>query len=268
MLCTSLLAYCVFIASALPVWGADAAAPLAEAKKDADGFLSHVVAAKDQSTMTQIMVLLPDKLEKSRRYPVLYVLQGSSVSGDYFGHPLREIKKHDLHNKLGLICVMPLRAKENWYTVAAKPTPAELRGERYFVEVVVPFVEKQYPVRAEANSRLLLGFSLSGVVAFSMVFRHPDLFGRAATFDSPLHAPCFLQYLADDAKVKAVKKQARLIMIGYDVYRDHNRLVHENLERLQVPHVYSDGPPRKHRWDSGWVEQAVHFLVSSKPDGR
>src|SRR5262245_671932 len=107
----SLLASGVFFASALPGWGADEAAPFAEAKKDADGFLCHAVAAKDQGTMTQLMVLLPDKLEKGRRCPVLYVLQGSSVSGDYFGHPLREIKNHDLHNKLGLICVMPLRAK-------------------------------------------------------------------------------------------------------------------------------------------------------------
>lgn len=163
---------------------------------------------------------------------------------------------------------MPLRAKENWYTVAVKPTPADLRGERYFLEVVVPFVEKQYPAKAEANSRLLLGFSLSGVVAFSMVFRHPDLIGRAAAFDSPFHAPCFLQYLADDAKVKAVKKQTRLIMIGYDVFRDHNKLVHEKLERLQVPHVYADGPLRKHRWDSGWMEQAVGFLVSSTLDSK
>src|SRR5262245_33280017 len=107
--CVSLLASSVLIATTLS--GADTAATLGKAKKDADGFLCHVVAAKDQDTMTQIMVLLPDKLEKSRRYPVLYVLQGSSVSGEFFGHPLREIKKHDLHNKLGLICVMPLRAK-------------------------------------------------------------------------------------------------------------------------------------------------------------
>src|SRR5262245_21880128 len=115
--CVSLFASGVLLASALTGWGAEAAAPLAEAKKDADGFLAHAVAGKDQDTMTQIMVLLPDKLENSRRYPVLYVLQGSSASGDYFGHPLREIKKLDLHNKLGLICVMPLREKENWYTV-------------------------------------------------------------------------------------------------------------------------------------------------------
>lgn len=264
--CASLLAAGVLIAGALPVWGEEAAAPLAEAKKDTDGFLSHAVPEKDQDAMTQIMVLLPDKLEKSRRYPVLYVLQGSSDSGEFFGHPLREIKKHDLHNKLGLICVMPLRARENWYTVAVKPTPADLRGEKYLMDVVLPFVEEQYPAEPEANSRLLLGFSLSGVVAFSMVFRHPDVFGRAAAFDAPLDAPGFLQYLADDARVKAVTKETRLILIGYDVYRDYNKQVHEKLERLQVPHVYEDGPLRKHRWDSGWVEQAVRLLVSSKLD--
>lgn len=184
--CASLLAWGALIASAYPASGVEAAAPLGEAKKDADGFLSHAVADKDRDAMTQIMVLLPDKLEESRRYPVLYILQGSSDSGEFFGHHLREIKKHDLHNKLGLVCVMD--------------------------------------------------------------------------------APGFLQYLADDAKVKAVRKETRLILIGYDVYRDHIQHVHEKLARLEVPHVYEDGPPRKHRWDSGWMEQAMRLLVSSKLD--
>src|SRR5262245_18807279 len=51
----SLLVSGLFMASP-PRLGADEpAAPLAEAKKDADGFLCHAVAAKDQGTMTQIM---------------------------------------------------------------------------------------------------------------------------------------------------------------------------------------------------------------------
>lgn len=61
----------VLMASVLPGWGAETAAPLAEARKDTDGFLAHAVATKDQNTMTRIMVLSPDKLETSRRYRVL-----------------------------------------------------------------------------------------------------------------------------------------------------------------------------------------------------
>ena len=35
-----------------------------------------------------------------------------------------------------------------------------------------------------------------------------------------------------------------------------------------IAHVYRDGPPREHTWSSGWVEEAVDFLISSPTGGR
>jgi len=249
-------------AAAPPAKKGEQALTLAEAKKDADGFLAHAVAAKDQDTMVQIKVLLPDNLKEGQRYPVLYVLQGACAEGDYFGHPLREIKKHNLHNQFGLICVMPLSAKQNWYITDAKPTDFQMRGESFFLKVALPFVEKQYPAKTEAQSRLLLGFSLSGAAGYSLLLRHPDLFGRAAAWDSPM-AGRFTKLLAAE-KETLKKKETRLILTGYDVYRKQNQQLHEQLEQLQVPHVYRDGPERKHRWDSGWVEEAVRLLVDAR----
>ncbi|HEY3787861.1 MAG TPA: alpha/beta hydrolase-fold protein [Urbifossiella sp.] len=54
------------------------------------------------------------------------------------------------------------------------------------MKVFVPFIDKTYPVRAEAGGRLLLGFSKSGWGAYSLRMRHPDLFGKAAAWDAPL----------------------------------------------------------------------------------
>ena len=42
--------------------------------KDEAGILTHQVQSDYQAGKTQIRVLLPDKLEKDRRYPVVYVL--------------------------------------------------------------------------------------------------------------------------------------------------------------------------------------------------
>ena len=42
------------------------------------------------------------------------------------------------------------------------------------------------PVQTVPAGRLLLGFSKSGWGAFSLLLRHPDVFGRAAAWDAPL----------------------------------------------------------------------------------
>ncbi len=97
---------------------------------------------------------------------------------------MKEVKKLDLHNKIGVIFVVPTFSHLPWY--ADHPTKPEVRQETYFVKVVVPFIDKTYPVKAEAAGRLLLGFSKSGWGAWSLLLRHPDLFSKAAAWDAPL----------------------------------------------------------------------------------
>ena len=38
--------------------------------------------------------------------------------------------------------------------------------------------------------------------------------------------------------------------------------MHDLLNQLAIPHVYRDGPQRKHDWHSGWVEEAVGLLLN------
>ncbi len=52
---------------------------------------------------------------------------------------------------------------------------------------------------------------------------------------------------------------------GYDNFRTHHVEMHEQLARLAVPHVYRDGPRRRHHWQSGWLREAVDLLVGPDP---
>jgi len=56
----------------------------------------------------------------------------------------------------------------------------------YLIQVVLPFVEKEYLAQALPEARLLLGFSKSGWGAFSLLLRHPGVFGKAVAWDAPL----------------------------------------------------------------------------------
>jgi hypothetical protein len=40
-------------------------------------------------------------------------------------------------------------------------------------------------------------------------------------------------------------------------------MAHDLMDRLKIAHEYRDGPSRKHDWHSGWVAEAVEFLVAT-----
>jgi len=249
---------------------------IAGAKDDDNGFLSHVVESEFQKGQTHIKVLVPDRLEKDRRYPVVYVLPVEAGTESRYGNGLLEVKKLDLHNKLGLIFVLPTFSHLPWY--ADHPTDLMIRQETYLLKVVVPFVEKQYPAVPEAKGRLLLGFSKSGWGAFSLLLRHPDMFGRAVAWDAPMNMGRPMFGMANivrtpenfenyriarllELNAEKLQKDKRLGLVGYANFQQHHQAIHDLMERLQVPHEYRDEKKPRHTWDAGWIEDAVNFLV-------
>ncbi len=262
------------------VVGAERPATVTEAKEDANGFLVHEVRSPYQAGATQIRVLLPDMLEKGQRYPEVYVLPVEARNESRYGDGLLEVKKHDLHNRHRAVFVAPTFSHLPWY--ADHPTKAEVRQETYFLKVVVPFIEKTYPVQAEAGGRLLLGFSKSGWGAFSLLLRHPEVFGKAAAWDAPLMMDKTGRYGSGDifgtqenfekyrltklleAQAGKLQKEKRLVLLGYGSFRDHHEKAHALLTQLRISHEYRDGPARKHDWHSGWVGEAVELLLSEQ----
>jgi S-formylglutathione hydrolase FrmB len=252
---------------------------ISEAKRDTAGFLVHTVRSGLQDAPTKIKVLLPDRLEKDRRYPVLFVLPVEGGEGNRFGDGLAEVKKLDLHNKHGFICVLPTFARLPWY--ADHPTDPRIAQESYFVKVVLPFFEQTYPALAKPEGRLLLGFSKSGWGALTLLLRHPSVFGKAVAWDAPLMMDAPGKYGSGEIfatrdnftkyqVTKLIEQQGaklgdkkRLALMGYGNFRKDHQAAHELLEKLKVPHEYQDGPPRKHDWHSGWVTSGVQFLVQS-----
>jgi hypothetical protein len=226
-------------------------------------------------------VLLPDQMEEGKPYSVVYVLPVEAGREARYGDGLLEVKKLGLHNKHGAIFVAPTFSRLPWY--ADHPTDSTIRQETYFTKVVVPFIDKTYPV---SDVRLLLGFSKSGWGAWSLLLRHPNTFTRAAAWDAPMmldrlgkygSAPIFgtqdnfekfgiANLLRENTEV--LRDKERLILTGYGNFREHHQQAHNLLDVLKIRHAYRDGPARNHDWHSGWVVEAVELLVGSvKSDG-
>jgi S-formylglutathione hydrolase FrmB len=255
----------------------DEKSSVSAARPNEQGFLSHTVDSPYQSGQTEIRVLLPSRLEDGKRYPVIYVLPVEAGRGNRYGDGLVEVQKHKLHDKHGVIFVAPTFSHLPWY--CDHPAQNEIRQETHFLKVVIPFVEKTYPISGKAEDRLLLGFSKSGWGAWSLLLRHPETFGRAAAWDAPLMMAEMGKYgtseifstqenfekyrLADLLRLKAEQMtgKKRLILTGYGSFREHHQKAHALLDELKIPHEYRDGPSRKHDWHSGWVSEAVELLV-------
>jgi hypothetical protein len=251
---------------------------IAPAEVDGQGIRTHAIASPYQRGPTMLRVLLPEKLAVGERYPVVYVLPVEAGDGQRYGDGLAEVRKLELSKERPAIFVAPTFAELPWY--ADHPTRPDLQQETYFLKVVVPFVEKTYPAKATADGRLLLGFSKSGWGAWSLLLRHPELFGRAAAWDAPLMLDAagkygsgpifgtqenFAKYrIVDLLQASKLADAKRLILLGRGNFQPEHEQIHARMEAWKVPHTYRDGPLRKHEWHSGWVREAVELLLSRK----
>jgi hypothetical protein len=247
-----------------------------------------MIESEYQYGPNRLDILLPANMESDKKYPVIYVLpvaKGPGEDREKWGYGLAAIRgenllgnpPENLADKYGAICVFPVFDTVPWYGDSL--INPKIRHESYLMKVVLPLIERTYPVIAEPRGRLLLGFSKSGWGAVSLLLRHPDVFGRAAAFDAPLmaqwpgswgiaeqfgtkesFAPCYIPRQLE-TQAPNLKGSTRLILIGYDNFRDHMERADLLLKQLAIPHEYDDGPKRRHHWYSGWVPQAVEALI-------
>lgn len=119
----------------------------------------------------ELAVYLPAWFRANRRYPLLVVHDGF----DYVHYAsLRTV----LDNLIHALEIPPL-------VVALIQSPDRLReyaGDdrhaEFVAEELLPFLESNYPLLGEPNSRALMGASFGGVASLHAAWRNPGLFGN------------------------------------------------------------------------------------------
>ena len=169
------------------------------------------------------------------------------------------------------------------------PHPSRItrkQDESHLIKTVLPFVERNYPARETVDGRLLIGFSKSGWGALSLLLRNPHLFHKAVGWDIGIRVDTGPIDEADRAKRIAehwgtvenfeAHRISSLVKTKGSDLGDQARIFYYNTEgkralggseihRLmvehEIPHHYRFEPHRAHRWDSGWIPEAMEFLV-------
>ena len=232
-------------------------------------------------------LLLPQGYEGSNlRYPVLYLLHGS-----YDNHKAWNEKSGAAAylSTLPLIVVMPDAGMTRYIN-----SPGLGRYEDFFLQELVPHIEKNYRAIQKREGRALCGLSMGGYGAWRLALDAPQTFVASAalsgsfawgeiSFDDARYKERAVQiYQGDGAAQRAMfvadriwpsveknlvaeewRGPALYFSIGTsDFLRDANLVLRGRLEDKKIPFVYAENPGA-HEWKY-WdthLRDALSFLM-------
>src|SRR5215212_10439481 len=117
-------------------------------------------------------VLLPADYKrgssKDRRYPVLYLLHG--LGGSAADWVSERAHLADYAAQYPFIVVVP-EGKDGWYTDGPAPNA---KFESYFVEELIPDVDRRFRTLASREGRAVAGLSMGGYGSMKFALKHPE----------------------------------------------------------------------------------------------
>lgn len=117
---------------------------------------------------------------KNRHYPVLYLLHG--LGGSATDWVSARARLADYAAQYPFIVVVP-EGKDGWYTDGLV---AREKFESYFVEELIPDVDRRFRTIASREGRAVAGLSMGGYGSMKFALKHPELFAFAASMSGAL----------------------------------------------------------------------------------
>jgi putative tributyrin esterase len=249
-------------------------------------FQSRVVSipsAAMQQTF-QATVVLPDdyaRHDPAQRYPVIYVLHGS---GGGYKDWTANSQIGRLADRYHVILVMPDGGHESWYIDS--PFDPGSRYETYVGTEVVAWVDGHFRTIATKQARAITGLSMGGFGALRIALDRPDTFGAAGSISGAVDPRAcedetgIGHVFGDPTRHATFWSSNAIITDARDFERDHidlmidcgvndyfvqsNRMLHERLVALGVPHDYAERPGG-HTWAywSNAIRYQVLFFATS-----
>lgn len=234
------------------------------------------VATKNLKTPMTVLVTVPDNIPAGKRIPTVYLLHGySGNQNDWLGRCPR-IK--DMADRYGMLIVTP-DGRNSWYLDS--PANPEVKMESFFIEDLIPYIDSHYPTMADRSKRAITGLSMGGHGALYLAFRHPDIFGNAASMSGGVDIRPFPknwelnrilgekdQYPERWEAASVINLVGNLkpgeININFDCgiddfFAEVNENLHKTLVAAGIPHDYTSRPGA-HTWEY-WNNSLMHHLL-------
>jgi enterochelin esterase-like enzyme len=213
----------------------------------------------------QAQVYTPPGFSREQSYPVLYLLHG--IGGDE-NEWVRGGAPHVILDNLyaekkavPMIVVMPNgRASKELTSRDPIPrqSPAFAAFEKDLLTDLIPFIEKNYPARADRESRALAGLSMGGGQSLNFGLTNLDTFAWVGGFSSAPNTRAPRELVKDPEEV------GRRLKLLYVACGDRDSLfrisqgMHDYLAEKKVPHRYHVIPGGGHDFRV-WKRDLYHF---------
>jgi len=237
----------------------------------------HFSANQSLGRMTAATIIFPEG--KQGPFPVMYLLHG--MSDDHTAWVRRTSVERYVEG-LPLIVVMPNGDRGHFVDAKHRAYSAY---DTYITRDLAGFVDSTFRTVPGRKGRVIAGLSMGGYGALSVALRHPDMFCAASSHSGAVlacHKPIKPGRLAEFRSLFGPHPQGgpydlvalirgmdrgRLPALRIDCGRKDfllpwNREFHRILNRMKVPHVYSEYPGR-HDWEY-WdlhIRDTLKFFV-------
>jgi S-formylglutathione hydrolase FrmB len=220
-----------------------------------------------------------NQLNSQERYPVVYLLNG--YDGNYAQWTKTAPQLAKTADDLKMIFVYPDGGKSSWYFDS--PIDSSMQYESYIIKELVPYVDANFPTKANPKSRAITGLSMGGHGGLYLAIRHSDIFGAAGStsggFDfRPFPKSWNLQNILGEYETNqarwndyTVMRQVELLTNKQlaiifdcgvdDIFIKVNRALHEKLLQLKIDHDYIErsGGHNHAYWRSSIDFQMLYF---------
>jgi len=197
-----------------------------------------------------------NQLNSQERYPVVYLLNG--YDGNYAQWTKTAPQLAKTADDLKMIFVYPDGGKSSWYFDS--PLDSNMQYESYIIKELVPYVDANFPTKANPKSRAITGLSMGGHGGLYLAIRHSDVFGAAGSTSGGFDFRAFPKSwdiknaLGEYEQNKerwyeyTVMRQVELLKNNQlaiifdcgvdDIFINVNRALHEKLLQLKIDHDY------------------------------
>jgi enterochelin esterase-like enzyme len=210
-------------------------------------------------------VYTPPGYSKDKKYPVLYLLHG--IGGDENEWTRGGVANAILDNLYAdkkivpMIVVIPngraakdLTARDPF----PRQAPAFAAFEDDLLKDLIPFIEKNYSVNTDRESRALAGLSMGGGQSLNFGLSHIDTFAWVGGFSSAPNTRRADELLKDPADAAKRLKLLYVACGDADGLLRISQNVHNMLDEKKVPHIYVVVPGGRHDFKE-WKNDLYHF---------
>ena len=247
---------------------------------DANGVASYsMTSAHDGPGPQTLRVLQPSHPTAGVAHNFLYVLPVEAGLATDFGDGLDTLEALDAQDQYNLTVIEPTFGSDPWY--ADNPEDTSIQYETFMMQLQV-WVRTAFSTTG-TEQNWLIGFSKSGQGAQDLILKHPDVFQLAASWDFPADMSSYDQfgqssseaygtdanfqtnYRLTQAFVDAHKApftaENKIWIGGYSAFQTDISDYDALLTSEGILHTDGSSVLRAHRWDSGWVPEALAALA-------